>query len=151
MAGRNLGRQALLAIVVLALAGPIAVPALPAAGADTCPLANTRPGDPHPGPAVPFIGGTITDDHGAPIPGAVVLLSRCVQSFGVPVAIPAGVQFAAADGGFSFTDLSASASYVVSVPLDGVLSGRTAAPDTRNPSWVIPGSQGDDHVDMAFE
>lgn len=147
MARRILGRRSVLMFLLVVIGGPIAAPASPAAGFTVCSTSEARPGDPHPGPAVPFIGGTISDAAGAPIAGATVLLTRC--SLGIPVA--AGVRVSAGDGTFAFDGLDADATYAVVVPLEGVLSGKRPTKDTINASWLIAGSHGDDHVDMAFE
>jgi len=144
---RSSGRRALVVIALVVLGGPIAAPAIPVSGLSICPTTGPGPGDPHPGPAVPFIGGTVSNDQGAPIASAVVVLNRCV--LGVPLL--ADLQLTASDGTFEFGNLTASANYVVYAPLEGVLAGLSPMLGTLNPSWVIQGSQGDDHVDMAFE
>lgn len=147
MTRRILGRRSLLVFLLMVVGGPIAAPAMPVAGYTACSTSEAPPGDPHPGPAVPFIGGMISDGTGAPIAGATVLLTRCALG----VAYPAGVQVSAVDGTFAFESLVADAMYVVSVPLEGVLGGKRPTKDTFNASWLIAGSHGDDHVDMAFE
>lgn len=129
------------------IGGLIAVPTTPAVGLTLCPTGGPGPGDPHPGPAVPFIGGTVSDGNGQPIDGANIHLTRCV--LGVPTT--ADVQATASDGSFAFVNLMPGATYVVHAPLDGVLAGLVPSSDTLNPSWAIQGSHGDDHVDMVFE
>lgn len=144
---RSWGRRALIVSVSFVLAGALTVPAPPAAGQGICPTGGPGPGDPHPGPAVPFIGGRVTNDDGVPIAGVAVQLVRCVA--GAP--LPSGIALTQPDGAFAFASLSASGSYVVYVPLEGVLAGLAPTANTLNPSWVIDGAAGDDRVDMAFE
>ncbi len=144
---RGWGRRALVAGVWVVLGLVAARPAAIVAGGTVCPTGGQGPGDPHPGPAVPFIGGTVTSDAGTPIAGAAVLLARCVA--GVP--LPAGAALTAGDGRYAFAGLAADADYVVYAPLEGVLAGRKPAATTLNPSHVIDGGHGDDQVDLVFE
>lgn len=144
---RALGRRGWIVLMWVVIGGLIAVPTTPATGLTLCPTGGPGPGDPHPGPAVPFIGGTVSDGNGQPIDGANIHLTRCV--LGVPTT--ADVQATASDGSFAFVNLMPGATYVVHAPLDGVLAGLVPSSDTLNPSWAIQGSHGDDHVDMVFE
>ena len=144
---RALGRRGWIVLMWVVIGGLIAVPTTPAVGLTLCPTGGPGPGDPHPGPAVPFIGGTVSDGNGQPIDGANIHLTRCV--LGVPTT--ADVQATASDGSFAFVNLMPGATYVVHAPLDGVLAGLVPSSDTLNPSWAIQGSHGDDHVDMVFE
>lgn len=130
---------------------PIAAHAMPVAAAPTHrPVgADIVLGDPHPGPAVPFIGGLISDADGLPISGVETQLLQ-VSVLGSTVVRQATT---GADGQYAFnTDaLSVSAVYIVAVPTVGVLLGRVPTLGTQDPSLVILGSVGNAHVDMAFQ
>lgn len=143
---RRWGRRALNVSIWITLAGLVALPTPSAASQSICPTGGPGPGDPHPGPAVPFIGGTISSDSGAPIAGAAVHLVRCQA--GTPSL--AGTATTPLDGTYKFDGLTAGASYVVFVPLDGVLGSLVPTASTHNPSWLIDAALGDDKVNMAF-
>lgn len=144
---RQWGRRVLAAGAWVLLGAIVAVQAAPVAGGPVCPTGGQGPGDPHPGPAVPFIGGTVSTDAGQPIAGATVLLARCVA--GIP--LPSGATVTLADGRYTFSGLAADADYVVIAPLEGLLAGRKPTGATLNPSHLIDGGHGDDAVDMVFE
>lgn len=144
-------RGLLIALLTMVWIAPIAAHAMPVAAAPLHGPAGVgiALGDPHPGPAVPFIGGLISNADGMPICGAEALLLQ------VDLSGTIGVRQATtgADGHYAFnTDgLSASAVYIVAVPTVGVLLGRVPTLGTQDPSLGILGSVGNAHVDMAFQ